>query len=541
MQESFRRQLMRAVPRLLTQLDRDPDSPTFGCFDRDFWHYKIRDFSSMVLQQGVLVLDSLYHTPLPGNYLYRQPVVLSWIDGALSFWTDQQLPSGSFNEYYPFEEGFPPTAFSLYATVLTLQRRGLPEESKSLLQAVQKASDWLLATVETQALNQEAVALTAVALAAELPGVVVDRTKLAQRLDNFFAAQSLEGWFPEYGGADSGYLSVILDAMAVYHDLTGDPRAAVAMDRALQFSSSLISVAGTTPVMTNSRNTDYIVPYGIISMAGNNPLAARVAETLFLDIERADHFLQATDDRYLCHYVYHSCFRGMEKLHAMTPERSMLPAETGGDIFYPEAGIHILHIPGERSIFSAGRKGGVVYLYNPAGLVYADFGWRHKAADNRVLLTHWQHPDNRSALHRESESVTIVAEGSVTIHESIVPSVQRHAGLRVISYLFGNRIIAWLKRKLIFNAKGSGISYRRVIALDKTTITLTDTFSGRGIETFTPYPSPAYSLRHVASAANFNGEELFAPCSPQRSTMRTADSLVITTVIPLAAGKGDRR
>ena len=29
--------------RIFTALDRDPNSPTFGCFDRDFWHYKIRD------------------------------------------------------------------------------------------------------------------------------------------------------------------------------------------------------------------------------------------------------------------------------------------------------------------------------------------------------------------------------------------------------------------------------------------------------------------------------------------------------------------
>ena len=30
----------------------DPNSYLFGSCDRNFWHYKIRDFSSIILQQG---------------------------------------------------------------------------------------------------------------------------------------------------------------------------------------------------------------------------------------------------------------------------------------------------------------------------------------------------------------------------------------------------------------------------------------------------------------------------------------------------------
>jgi hypothetical protein len=539
METKFERQLLRVVPRLLTQLDRDSDSPTFGCFDRDFWHYKIRDFASIVLQQGMLVLVALYHHDFPGNIYFRKPVILSLIDGALAFWAAEQLPSGSFNEYYPFEEGFPPTAFSLYAVTMTLQRRGIPPESATLLKSVQKAADWLLTVQEKQALNQEAVALTSLELASRLPGVFVDKAKLDGRLKDFFAAQSLEGWFPEYGGADSGYLSVALDAMSVYYDLTGDERAALAMEKALQFISSLISVAGTTPVMTNSRNTDYVVPYGLIRLAEKTPLARRVVTALFADIEKADHFLHATDDRYLCHYVYHSCFRSLEHLPKMTAAQAQLPADIGADIFYPEAGIHVLHAGGNSSVFIAALKGGVFYYFRKTGLVYADFGWRQKVAPNRVLLTHWQHPDNRAALHKDADSVMVVAEGRVTVHGSVVSTVTRHAALRLLSYLFGNRIIAFLKKRLIFSGSASGISYRREITIQHSDITLTDVFSGSGIKGFVPEPAPAYSLRHVASAANYNGEELFDVSSLQRSSMRTADSLTLKTSLP-KTGQGDR-
>lgn len=42
----------RLVPRILTQVCRDPNSVCYGAFDRDWWHYRIRDFPSIILQQG---------------------------------------------------------------------------------------------------------------------------------------------------------------------------------------------------------------------------------------------------------------------------------------------------------------------------------------------------------------------------------------------------------------------------------------------------------------------------------------------------------
>ncbi len=59
------------LPRVLTQIDRDPDSPTYGCCDRNYWHYKIRDFSSAILQQSGLVLAKLYRLDFPGDPLYQ--------------------------------------------------------------------------------------------------------------------------------------------------------------------------------------------------------------------------------------------------------------------------------------------------------------------------------------------------------------------------------------------------------------------------------------------------------------------------------------
>ena len=57
--QSFEHYFEMQSRRVITQMDRDPDSLTFGCFDRNYWHYKIRDFPSSILQQGVFTLEAL--------------------------------------------------------------------------------------------------------------------------------------------------------------------------------------------------------------------------------------------------------------------------------------------------------------------------------------------------------------------------------------------------------------------------------------------------------------------------------------------------
>lgn len=51
--ELFAREALAHIPKLLTLLDRNPHSPTYGCFDRNFWHYKIIDFPSGMAQEFV--------------------------------------------------------------------------------------------------------------------------------------------------------------------------------------------------------------------------------------------------------------------------------------------------------------------------------------------------------------------------------------------------------------------------------------------------------------------------------------------------------
>ena len=55
--KSFLKKLQKNVAKILTQICRDPNSNNFGCCDRNYWHYKITDFPSIILQQAIYSLS----------------------------------------------------------------------------------------------------------------------------------------------------------------------------------------------------------------------------------------------------------------------------------------------------------------------------------------------------------------------------------------------------------------------------------------------------------------------------------------------------
>ena len=500
--------LFAALPRILSQLDRDADSPTFGSFDRNYWHYKIRDFSSAIVQQGMLILDALERWDSPANPLRGNPRLREWTDGALRFWASQQLRSGSFNEYYPFEEGFPPTAFSLQAAGAICRARGFAEPEPAVRRAIQKACDWLLDHPESQVLNQESAALAGLTLAARVPNVRVDERRLESRLSAFLDSQSPEGWFPEYDGPDLGYLSVTVNSLWDIHEATGEERFLQAASRAVRFIAAMISVSGETATMINSRNTDYVLPYGLVRAAATDPLAAGVVGALYANADQADHFLCRTDDRYCCHYVYPYCFRALPHLGEMTAKPAPLPCQEGAEELFAQAGILASHRAGRRSVFVTARKGGVVYVFGPEGLRKADYGWRCSLANGKVAVTQWQDPSYRVEYRQLPEGGEIVVRGSMTAHAYFTPSPVRNMGLRLLSFLLGGKLIPWLKRVMILRRPTVGVDFERRVLIADDRVRIEDAFSGPRLPTVKLRRAPKYSLRHVPSATQFTPEEL---------------------------------
>ncbi|MEM7716761.1 MAG: hypothetical protein AAF349_24910, partial [Cyanobacteria bacterium P01_A01_bin.68] len=113
----FAIEALAQIPKILTLLDRNPHSPTYGCFDRNFWHYKIIDFPSGMAQEFVFPLALIYYTDIPNNPYYRQTVIKDWVKAGICYAARSAHKDGSCDDYFPFERASGAAAFSLLACI----------------------------------------------------------------------------------------------------------------------------------------------------------------------------------------------------------------------------------------------------------------------------------------------------------------------------------------------------------------------------------------------------------------------------------------
>jgi hypothetical protein len=491
------------IPRILGQIDRDPDSPTYGSFDRNYWNYKIRDFSSAIIQQGILVLDVIYKYNSKENPYYQSVVIKELIEAGVNYWCKIQLKTGSFNEYYPNESGFPPTGFSLYAVSLLVNDKNYCF-GEEINKAIEKAAAWILKNQEKEALNQECAAIAGICIAAKKLNINYNKPALDKRLKDFYGAQSSEGWFNEYDGPDIGYLSVTIDCLTDVYNITGDKRAQLAIEKAIKFINSFVTPEGYSPVMVNSRNTDYIVPFGISYAAQKNNLARDLVSKLFLPIKNWDNQLYKTDDRYLCHYIGQSFFRTLNNLPEQDEKIESL-TDNPEEVFFEEAGIYCLKRD-EKSLFISLRKGGVFTLFNKSGALNTDFGYRLNPGNNLIAVTHWQDTNYQIKKEKDGERTTLKVSGYMSQHKYLRPTPNKHMALRILSNLLGNKLIPFLKKQLIFREHISKFYFERKFIVFNNTIQVVDSFND--LNNNSVKKAKHYSMRHVSSAGRYCNEEL---------------------------------
>jgi hypothetical protein len=492
----LREVLVRALPRLLTQLCRDPDHPAYGCFDRHHWHYKMRDFPSAVLVQGALVLDGLARGELDlGLPACDRAQAAAWRDATLRHWARTQHADGSLDEYYPSESGFPAAGFSLYAAGL-IARHTVP--TPEVARAMERTAAWILSAAETEAVNQEIVALTACSLVARA-GLRVDAAALERRWAAVHAGQSPEGWYEEYGGADTGYLAVACDALWDCWEATGDARAHAAGVRAMRYLHVLQSVVGDVPRSVNSRNTDYLSGYGPARFAAEVPEAAAVLRASLAGLASPRHFLHHVDDRYLGHYVHTSWFRAWPHLSAV------------GEAAPPPRGVHwlshariLVSHADEATLYVAAGKGGVVVRVARDGTIEQDTGWRGTIA-GRLTTTCWQERAAEVEAVERADGWHVRTTMPLRRHGFLVPSPLKHLALRVAGAVAGRTLIPWLKRRLIFRNDDTGARFTRTVRVLGGEAWVHDAFAGTPIEE--RRREGAYSLRHVSSAGGFSFAE----------------------------------
>jgi hypothetical protein len=549
----------RILPRILTQVCRDPGVPFYGACDRNWWHYKIRDFPSIILQQAGYAIHIASTLQQPASCLPpTAPSLQSLAAATARFWNQRALRHGAFEEYYPYEQGYPPVAFATLGVAKLSHEKvvSLPEIRPGLAIATKQ----LLSRFEAQAANQQIAGTAALAVIRTLDPALIEETRFQKILTDILELQHPEGWFPEYDGPDLGYLAVSIDCLYDIHDHTADPRILPAIRKAADyiawFALSPIGTAG----MHNSRNTDYFTPYGLVRLAleEKNPQIAATVEQLFtrqetqgsgdrnqrseVGAQRAGvsqppstihhppssssfHPFDAVDDRYWCHYIGHSVFRALQLLETRGWDFQS-PPETQSAQFPPSAdhrslitssnsqpgsGHTLLTSPAGATALVSTRKGGIVTAIWSDSSTASDFGWLLQA-DKSLLVSHWWSTDWETSL----SETTATTEGWLVPHKEHVSEPWKHILLRIAAFVMGRRLIRILKKLVIFKKPLRTHRLTRTVTWEGETLIVTDKITGLR-ETDTLTRAPRTSKRHVASADSFHPEDLALLQEAERS------------------------
>lgn len=502
--ELYREYILKNAPKVLTQIDRDAHSKTYGSCDRNHWHLKIRDFTSAILQQSGLFLAVLYDLEFEGNIFYHNKNVRDWAEATVRYWAEIQLKDGSFNEYYPWEHGFPPTAFSLFSSCEIYRRLQLHDTY--LERKIEKTARHLTNHIEKQALNQELASITALYDAWLILKKDWIKEGLEKKLSLVLKRRSKEGWFPEYEGADLGYLSVSLDMLAEYYYLSRDKRVLGPLNDMVAFIQYFVHPDQTVGGEYGARNTTYFLPCGLQTMANEgNKTAETILQHLYGNTEKEFYFLDAVDDRYFSHYLMHSFARALERRRDMdvVMASESLPFELVQETYFSEAGLCSKTAPDYFAVLGL-KKGGVIKVYKNGREIWMDCGYRINYGNGTVSAMNWQ--DNTYKVSKELNGYSV--DGSFNKVHLKVSTPILHIGLRAIALLAGNRIIGFLKRQIILVKKHDEIHFKRKIEFLEDRICLTDTISSD--KEFLLERASNMSLRHVASGKFFSSSDLIA-------------------------------
>ena len=374
----FAREALAQIPKLLTLLDRNPHSPTYGCFDRNFWHYKIIDFPSGMAQEFVWPLALAYTSDVEGNPYFNQPVIRDWVQAGIRYAARSAHPDGSCDDYFPFERAGGAAAFSLLACIESYHLLGLQDDE--ILRFFEKRADWLAHHHESGRLtnHQALIALCLELLSQRLPTNRWDAEK-KDRLDKVLSWQNPEGWFAEYEGCDPGYHTLTITCLAWLYDLSPRPDLKEAIVKAVDLAAHFVHPDGSFGGEYASRNTYNFFPYGF-ELAGKwYPKALEINERFLLGMKNGLAPCYADD-----HIIGHHTWNYLLAWQGFVEPRPQ-PTPRGDErVWLKEAGILIDRRNGAE-LYCALNKGGVFKLFRDGKLIASDTQFSLRVKDGKKL------------------------------------------------------------------------------------------------------------------------------------------------------------
>jgi hypothetical protein len=484
--------------RLLSLQDGNELSPSHGCFHYAYWRDKTSEFPDARFQEAGATLG-LLSLPFfdaarrdgrlaPSGDLYRA------FSAGLGNLARQQYPEGCFDEWYKGERGFAATEFTIIAYGLATRVMGnaVSTTDRTLLRAVaEKGGRWLAARSDPVKSNHEAAAAAALALVWELTGDASFKTAARAKIVNALDRQHVEGWFPEVGGMDLGYCSVLLDYMMIYALVTEDHVALPAMKRLFMFMLPLLHPDGTiSPEMGLCLNP-YVSRLGIGLLSQHFEPPRNLVTTMQSSAIGTEGLLPTlSDDLRLCRWSH------LPMMSAMLAS-SFRPAAEGATLSaaFPQgwtshraAAVCAFHDAGRHVYFSP-AGGGAVRVFSGTRLVYQDLGFRLETGGARLGAAGYD-PERRLSQTGNGFSVVCAFSAATFFFPSFLSRLVLRLGCTT---MLGARVLrsaidyVRLKRRTASNqsaapvaGKESGYNLERSVEILDSRVSVTDRITGPG-------------------------------------------------------------
>lgn len=427
------------IPKFLTLLDRNPHSPTYGCFDRNYWHYRIIDFPSGMAQEFVWPLALAWALEAPDNPYHRAPALREWVAAGIRYAARSAHRDGSCDDYFPYEKAGGAAAFSLLACLESAALIGL--EDDAALDFFRRRAEWLAHHEESgQLSNHHALNVLCLLRLGALTGEPCWQEHARRRLDSLLAWQTEEGWFPEYQGCDPGYLTLTISLLAEVQRAAPSPRLRQALERAVGVAAEFLHPDGTFGGEYGSRNTLNFFPHGFERVGEWLPAALRVTDG-FLEGLAAGRQPCYSDDHILGHHAWSYLLAWRD----FQPRRPAPAPRPTGRHWLREAGI-LIERDGRDELYLGLRKGGSFKLFRDGRLVRSDTGISLRVRDRGRLRT--------AVTHLVDDYRTDVADAEIRIAGAMGWAKQsgmttaRLLVLRLVM-LLGGRLFPDLVRRLL--------------------------------------------------------------------------------------------
>ncbi len=399
--------------RLLSIIDREECSETYGCCDRTFWAWKFTDFAGSRFQETIFTCVWIYKNKYSGNKLFKSQKLLKWIEAGFSYWENLQHKDGSFDEAYPFERSLAATAFTSFylSEAYHLISEELNFELKIRLQkCFVRSANWLCKNDEYHGFLSNHIASASAALLNIyiLSGKEQYKNRYLFFLNKVILNQSEEGWYEEYGGADFGYQTHATFYLTRIWQKTGDKKLLESLEKSVKFLSFFVHPNKTIGGEYGSRNTSFYFPAAFEMLSNVIPLAKDIAIFMRPQYPNQDAAgLECMDSYNICpminNYLFaHNCVQSQKS----KKQSINLPFMKIGHWDFPMAGLQVHNTKNYQAIFSS-SKGGVLKIYdkNLLKLVLSDCGYWTKLGLRRRLSSQSFHLKNKFQFTSQSAMV----------------------------------------------------------------------------------------------------------------------------------------